>query len=85
MALPTAQPKQLRIVRSMGHTLGVGWMRDDAPMFHMFANVAPGEKFQPSDGHGGPHWPCKVCIEHGYTDEDFHGQIVDALKKGPEE
>ena len=77
------EKKTLRVFRLMGFTLGVGWMRDDIPMIHMFASVLSGEKFQSSNGHGGPHWPCDVCDEHGYIEEDFHDQIVEALEKGP--
>jgi hypothetical protein len=76
--------KQLKVFRSMGTKLGVGWMRDDVHAIHVFAMAAPGELFQPSDGHGGPHWPCGVCDEHSFTETDFHNQILDALERGPE-
>jgi len=77
-------PKQLRVFASMGGTYGVGWPRDDLPMIHMFcASVPPGAAFQPSDGHGGPHWPCDVCDTHGFTEQDFTDQIHDALQRGP--
>lgn len=75
--------KKLRIFESMGSALGVGWERDDHPMIHLFALAEPGEVFQPSVLGGGPHWPCEVCDEHGYTEQDFHGQIIEALNKGP--
>ena len=77
--------KQLSVFRSMGPKFGVGWKRDDAPLLHIFAMAASGEVFQPSDGHGGPHWPCEVCDHHGFTEKDFHEQILDALERGPED
>lgn len=75
--------KQLEVYASMGGTYGVGWQRDDAPMIHLFANVAPGQRFQPVNSDGGPHWPCDVCRAHGFTEADFHAQIQEALKRGP--
>lgn len=75
--------KQLELYHSFGGTIGVGWLRDDMKVIHMFANERPGEIFQPSDGNGGPHWPCGVCDEHGYTEKDFRDQILPALEKGP--
>jgi hypothetical protein len=77
-------PKKLSVFRSIGKALGVGWERDDIPMLHVFAIAEPGESFQPSGGPDrGPHWPCEVCEEHGYTEEDFHAQVIDALHEGP--
>jgi hypothetical protein len=76
--------KKLEIFPSMGGTYGVGWMRDDAPMIHLFANAKSGESFRPASGpEGGPHWPCEVCEAHGYSEKDFHAQIGDALERGP--
>lgn len=76
--------KHLKIFPSMAGTFGIGWKRDDAPMMHLFANEAPGALFQPSNGRGGPHWPCPVCEAHGYTKQDFYDQIEEALERGPE-
>jgi len=50
-------------------------------MVHVFAQVEPGAVFQPSDGHGGPHWPCTVCSQHGYTEDDFHKEMT-AIMEG---
>lgn len=76
--------KQLGVFHTMGGTLGVGWKRDDVNMIHLFANVAPGEKFQPTSGSlRGPHWPCNVCDSHRFTEKDFHDQIQSTLDKGP--
>lgn len=79
--------KQLEFLPSLGGTIGVGWKRDDIPgIFHMFASVLPGERFTARNAEGGPHWPCEVCVAHGYTEADFHKQVVekiqDMLKKG---
>jgi hypothetical protein len=49
-------------------------------MVHVFAQAKPGEPFQPSNGRGGPHWPCPVCEAHGYTKEDFHREMVELMK-----
>lgn len=76
--------KRLQVFPSLGNTFAVGWLRDDVPMIHTFANVAPGTRFQPSDGKGGPHWPCSVCKAHEFTEQDFVDQIHAALARGPE-
>jgi hypothetical protein len=67
--------KELKIYPSLTTTQSVGWDRDDAPLVHVFAQAEPGQPFTPTNGRGGPHWPCKVCIYHGYTKADFHNQI----------
>lgn len=68
--------KQAQVFQSLGETVSVGWLRDDVPsVVHVFAQCKPGERFQPSNGAGGPHWPCKVCEAHGYTEDDFHAQM----------
>lgn len=70
--------KQLQIFRSMDPmSQSVGWLRDDpTKMVHVFAQAAPGEPFQPSNGRGGPHWPCSVCESHGYAELDFKQQML---------
>jgi hypothetical protein len=71
--------KQLQVYSSLGTTFSVGWERDDLPMLvHVFANAAPGERFDVQK-----HWPCKVCESHGYTEVNFHAQIGPALERGP--
>jgi hypothetical protein len=76
--------KKLQVFTSIVGTYTVGWERDDLPLIHMFfEGVAPGEPFRPSDDAGGPHWPCMVCDTHGFTEQDFHDQIRDALERGP--
>jgi hypothetical protein len=72
---------QLQVFRSLAPEFTVGWKREDLPMVHGFAQALPGTAFQPSDGHGGPHWPCKVCDYHGYTEEDFYRDMVVLMKK----
>lgn len=67
---------QLKVFRSLAASYSVGWKREDVPMVHVFAQAEPGAVFQPSDGHGGPHWPCTVCSQHGYTEEDFHKDMT---------
>ncbi len=67
--------KQLKVFASLGSTHSVGWERDDLPMVHVFGNAEPGARFKPSNGRGGPHWPCPVCQAHGYTEADFHRQL----------
>lgn len=74
-----AKPK-LQIYPSLGTTFSVGWMRKDVPMVHVFAQAKSGEKFWPSDGHGGPHWPCIVCDYHGYTENDFHKEMREIIR-----
>lgn len=72
--------KQLEIWPSMVSTLSVGWERDDLPLVHVFAQAEPGQAFQPGDGQGGPHWPCVVCVMHGYTRADFERQMTALLE-----
>lgn len=73
--------KQLYVYGSMNpNSCSVGWMRDDLPMVHVFAQAAPGAVFQPSDGRGGPHWPCKVCDHYGYTEHDFDEQMTALMR-----
>ena len=68
--------KQLEIMPSIGETFAVGWLRDDMPnVVHVFANALQGQIFKPGNGFGGPHWPCKVCEAHGYSEEDFDVQM----------
>lgn len=68
--------KTLEVIPNLEGDLAVGWMRDDmSHVFHAFAMAAPGAAFQPSNGHGGPHWPCPVCDAHGYTEADFDEQM----------
>lgn len=72
------KPK-LQVYRSLGESLSVGWERRDVPrLIHVFAQVVPGAAFS-VDGH----WPCPVCDEHGFSADDFHMQIADALARGP--
>ncbi len=72
--------KKLKVYTSMAtSSSSVGWERDDVPMVHVFAQAEPGTVFQPSDGRGGPHWPCKVCDWHGYTAEDFNAQMLEIM------
>lgn len=69
--------KQLEILQSLGTTRSVGWVRDDIPsLFHTFADAERGARFVPSNGRGGPHWPCPVCEAHGFTEWDFHTQMT---------
>lgn len=75
--------KQLRVFPSMAGTYAVGWVRDDVKVVHVFANARSGQRFRPSNGRGGPHWPCEICESHGFTEQDFHNQIRAALAKGP--
>jgi len=71
--------KTLRVYRSLGEELSVGWERDDLPMLiHIFASVRPGAAFS-VDGH----WPCEVCKKHNYTEQDFRAQIGPAFEAGP--
>ena len=81
----SSEKKQLKVFRSMGAQFGVGWTRDDLPMIHVFAMAASGERFRPSNGDDGPHWPCTVCDDHGFTEADFRDQIQGALERGPED
>ncbi len=67
--------KQLKIYASLGKEVSIGWARDDVPMVHCFASVLPGKNFKPSNGRGGPHWPCTVCDAHNYSENDFHTQM----------
>lgn len=71
--------KKLRVYPSLARTLSVGWMRDDLPMVHVFGQAEPGQIFQPSNGHGGSHWPCSVCEEHNYTVMDFDQQMCELM------
>ncbi len=74
--------KQLEILQSVAPGLhGIGWMRNDLPMFHTFSIFKDGEEIIPSNGRGGNHWPCKVCQEHGYTEEDFNNQLANMVDK----
>jgi hypothetical protein len=76
--------KQLRVYTSLDPKNSVGWMRDDIPggyVVHVFAQALPGAMFQPSDGRGGPHWPCEVCKMHGYTEADFHEQMLELMRE----
>ncbi len=68
--------KRIRVFSSLDSTNSVGWAREDLPLIHVFAQAKPGEAFQPSNGNGGPHWPCAVCDAHGYTPEMFHAQML---------
>ena len=75
--------KQLQVYRSLGTALSVGWPRDDVPtVIHVFAQAEPGASFKPEDGYGNPHWPCRVCKAHGFTESDFRDQILGALERG---
>lgn len=71
------EKKQIEIFRPMGgDLLTVGWLRDDLKgVAHGLGRARAGEMFQPSDGFGGPHWPCEVCDAHNYTPADFDQQM----------
>ena len=75
--------KQLKLYRAFDGENAVGWDRDDVPMVHVLGKARPGAKFQPSDGHGGPHWPCPICDAHGYNETHFRNQML-WLMKAPE-
>ena len=76
--------KQLKVYRSLATSLSVGWQRDDLPLVHVIAQAEPGEVITPSKGpQGGPHWPCTVCENHGYSEKLFYEQLPAALEKGP--
>lgn len=67
--------KKLAAYPSLAGTVAYGWMRDDlVHVLHIFLNALPGDQVQPSNGRGGPHWPCPVCTSHGYTEADFWAQ-----------
>lgn len=73
--------KQLKVFPSLATTLSVGWRRDDVDgVVHVFGQAEPGQPFALSNGRGGPHWPCPVCVAHGYTPEDFHTQIRELMQ-----
>lgn len=74
------EAKQLKVYGSLVTTNSVGWGRDDMPVIHVFAQAEPGAVFKPSNGRGGPHWPCVVCDEHGYTEDDFHKQMAALMR-----
>jgi len=76
--------KQIQVYESMDpKSYSVGWLRDDMPVVHVFAQTSPGQPFQPSNGRGGPHWPCDVCEGHGYTELDFQDQMLEIMQSGP--
>lgn len=75
--------KVLSVYRSLAPQFALGWLRDDVFMVHGIAQASPGEDVVPSDGRGGPHWPCEVCDAHGYSEALFHGQVEAALLNGP--
>ncbi len=75
--------KQIKIYPSMLSTLSVGWLRDDLPMVHVFAQAEPGAAFRTGNGNDYPHWPCAVCEAHGYTEADFGRQMLELMAKGP--
>lgn len=78
--------KTLNVYASLGETLDLGFLRDDVPnVIHTIARAAPGDPIIPSSANGGPHWPCQVCEEHGFTQALFYTQIQDALTRGPED
>jgi hypothetical protein len=72
---------QLQVYGSLTTTLSIGWPREDLPVIHVFVQAEPGKPFWPSNGRGGPHWPCKVCKEHGYTKKDFYEQMAVIMDK----
>jgi hypothetical protein len=75
-----ANKPKLKVFRSLAPQNSVGWLRSDLPMVHVFAQALPGETFRPSNGpEGGPHWPCIVCEYHGYTQEDFHSDMLELM------
>lgn len=76
--------KQIKVFGSLTDVLSVGWMRDDIRMVHVFGQARAGEPFQPSNGQGGPHWPCAVCEHHEYTREDFIRQMTALSKPMPQ-
>ncbi len=61
-----------------------GWQRDDMKgVIHVLAIAkAPDWQIVAGDGNGGSHWPCPVCIYHGYTREMFARQLMAAARAG---